>query len=230
MQFRCIRCGAISDQALQVCPICWRYRGYEPVVTRPGAIGRVLDVPITTAQELRADGQQRHTFPPPWLSLFPQGFLQPAFLVVFGVPGSGKTSLALTLGDAWPGDTLYLPYEEGLGSTMREKIVRLSISHVHFAIPNNLDSLIQFAGRYRLIIIDSQQALGVEPAALRSMFLDNGQSLILVSQVNAAGDVRGGMASSHLADCSIECPAFGEFLFHKNRYGALTQGQWRDAS
>ncbi len=138
MKFQCFHFDSISDAYLSYCPTCIRFGSYVPVVRRPGNLGRIVDVGILTAAEPRASGQQRNILPGPWETLFPEGILRPFFIVLFGQPGGGKTSLALLLAEAWPSDALYAPFEEGFSGTLREKITRFSISTVVLTLKNVL--------------------------------------------------------------------------------------------
>jgi len=220
VQFSC-DCGAKADEHLPLCPRCGRVGSYMCVVTAPSPMPHAYPAEVLSAGQLRARAQMARALPPPWGELSPS-WQVPFLLLLWGCPGTGKTTQALRLADSWPGRALFVAVEGGLGVVLSQMAARLELTRPHFVYPSTWDELVSAAADYDLIIVDSLQTIAATAESLRSELVDRAaKSLVLTSQVNAQGEVRGGMAASHLADVSAECVRFGEIVVHKNRFAPM---------
>jgi predicted ATP-dependent serine protease len=178
---------------------------------------------ILSADALRARGQGLHRLPEPW-SLISERWGAPSLVNLYGAPGSGKSTLATKLADVWPGRSIYLSLEEGLGSTLAQRAARLEIRRVDFAYPSTWQELVEQVRPYSLVVVDSLQMLkaSAAPGTIRAELVDRAAKCVLVtSQVNAQGDVAGGKSMGHFADVVVRLPAYGQLVVEKNRYGPV---------
>lgn len=223
MVFVC-SCQAEVDAPLRprYCPSCGRSNTYVLKV-RNETFPHVFESQILTADALRARGQGLKKLPDPW-SLISAKWGFPHLMSLYGPPGTGKSTLATKLADAWPGRSLYLSLEEGLGSTLAERTARLEVRRVDFAYPSTWQELVSQVRDYSLVVIDSLQMLkaSAAPGTIRAELVDRAAKCVAVtSQVNVSGDVAGGKAISHFSDVVVRLPAYGKLVCEKNRYGPV---------
>ena len=228
MKFACYNCNRRFDARLEFCPTCGRTGTFSPVVERPGTRPPSTGAEVVTGAELIRGARGRTRWPGVWSVLFPEGLDLPSMLVIWGGPGAGKSTLTVELLAAARGRSLCLPYETGVHAPQLVSLVaQLEAVKVDFALPDMWEDILALVASYDVLAVDSLQMSGADPGAWRTAVVERGRTLILVSEVNAAGRVRGGVAASHLADVSVELPTFGRFAVRKSRSGALTEGVWR---
>lgn len=218
-------CGAKAEERLQICPRCGRWSEYKPVVTVPNR-GVSNSTRVVSGADLMADGMSSTKLKGIWSTLFPDGVSLPFMITVWGRPGVGKTQLGLKSANDWNGSPMFLALETGLGASIKSLMAYLETWDFDLSSPVDWESIQEVAVGYDYIVLDSLQSFSMSPAALRAEFVNNGISLMVLSQTNTSGDVRGGMASLHEADVSIELPELGRFNIVKNRFGELFEGEF----
>lgn len=224
MRFQCF-CGSRADAPLEFCPTCGQMHSYYPIVDRP-QIATLLSSPVLSGAALVQAAGNRVHLPGHWRAVFPEGVFLPCFILLWGTPGSGKTTLALNLAQAYTGRVIVLPFETGLSQALAQLARRIECVAPDFCVPSEWDEIVTLIASYDLIVVDSLQRAGVDVEFWRAATVHQGKTLLATSEVNASGDVRGGLAASHLADVSIELPEYGRFIVRKNRAGGLYEGMW----
>lgn len=220
-------CGSVAGEHVAYCPTCGRIGSFFPLVRRPGSVTRQGVVRLSGA-DLAARASRSVRPGGIWDRMFVEGIQIPAFILVFGAPGSGKTTAALELADEWKGRALVLPYEQGLGPALAQLVRRIEATRPEFALTSTWDETVELIREFDLVVVDSLQRSGVDPDDWRAAVVEEGgKTLLMTSEVNAEGEVRGGLAASHLADVSVEMTEFGLFEIRKNRFGKCGPGTWR---
>lgn len=147
-------------------------------------------------------------------------------LVIWGVPGSGKSTFALGLANALAevGPTLYVSAEEGAGATMQERLRRVGTAKNLFI--SGAGSVEQARkeiadGDFRFVVLDSVDTLraSVEDVELlKQAFPEVG--LISIHQATKLGQMRGSLEYAHNADVIVRVQE-GKAETTKNRYAPL---------
>jgi len=216
MSYGCL-CGAKYEQHLAVCPACGRSGQYLPLVDTP-ALPSLYPSPVLSATDLRMLANRHRKLAGAWAEIG-ASWVTPFMVVLFGPPASYKTTRALRMADDWPGRALFVSLEMGLGALLADYVDRLEITKTAFCFPSSWQELVTQAEPYDLVVIDSMQRLSATPISLRGEFVDKGRrSVVITSQVNAAGEVAGGMAASHVADVSVRCIDRDHVEVEKNRF------------
>jgi len=155
-----------------------------------------------------------------WQSLFPEGLLLPVFILLWGMPGTGKSSLALKLSEDWPGRSVFLSFEMGIGNPLGVYLASINIRSTDCCQPTTWNQVLGLLRDYHLVAVDTIQASGTDSGAWRGAVVERmNRNLILTSQVNAQGEVRGGMAAGHDADVSVQQIEYGKAIVRKDRFG-----------
>jgi len=209
-----------------MCPVCYAVNGYRPAVSRARHRSRPAVALTGAALIARASGAGV-AVAGAWLDLGLGSLPHACALVLYGPPGSGKSTLAVALAAGWPAPSVVLSYEMGTGHALVEIARRQEAYAVVFASVGSFTEAVEvIEAGYDLVVVDSVQASDVDAADWVYEVVPRGRALLLTSQVNAAGEVRGGLAASHVADVVIELPEYGRFEVHKNRFGPLAAGRW----
>lgn len=225
MTYRC-PCGEIADERIEWCSRCGRIKSFFPT-TRRVHRSRPQGPAVVTGMDLVRRSKRNLIWPGLMQQILPDGILVPSLLLLFGRPGVGKTTIAVQAADAWPkGPVLVLPFETGLGPSLSKLVGRLEAVKPDFALTDSWDEILELVPKYSLVVVDSLQTSGADPVQWRDITVQRGITLLLISEVNTDGEVRGGLAAGHLADTVIELPIFGEFKVRKNRAGDVGEGRW----
>lgn len=124
-------------------------------------------------------------------------------VMVYGEPGSGKSSFAITiskdLADAGK-KVLYITKEEGVNSTMKEKIVRFGATSPNIFITEDIPADLS---DYYCVVFDSVQTLRLKPEDIITHKRFNNHIRIYVFQVTKDGKFRGGEDFAHNVDCVL---------------------------
>ncbi len=152
-----------------------------------------------------------------------------AFVLVWGPPGSGKSTFTLALASelADHGPTLYVSAEEGIGSVMAERIRRLSADHPNLIIAefHDLDDVRRVAERLgaRFVILDSISELDPRSQSVenfRKWAKEKGIGLYLIAHATKGGQYRGPSYVGHGTDVIVHVND-GEAATRKNRFSPL---------
>lgn len=226
MLYEC-SCGAVSDEWLLYCPRCYRARSFRKQVRVPN-MEITNPIEIIAGRDLLGMAMRSSQLPGTWADLQLGPIQRPVYLVVWGAPGSGKTSLGLSLTDSWPGESIFMAAETGIGGSLRGLFARYEIQNCDVCAPTSWADILAVLdrNRYELVCIDSLQFLKIDPTVLRAACIDRGVSVIAISQTNSEGEVRGGMSALHACDISIHLPEYGRYSVKKNRYNELHEGRW----
>jgi len=141
-----------------------------------------------------------------WKQLFGNP-AEPFKVMIYGNPGEGKSSLALTFANYLAKDhnkrVLMVSQEEGFGYTLKEKIQRLGVSHPNLFITDVMPSSL---ANYDVIVLDSVNTIGLEPDDLRKLYTKYpAKSWICIHQNTKEGKYRGSQEYEHDVDVSILC-------------------------
>ena len=164
----------------------------------------------------------REKLPGVWAALSPDGLPLPVMVVLWGPPGVGKSSLALMLADDWPDRAIVLSFELGIGGAMAEYISRLEVTKPDISQPDTWEDVLDAVQAYSLVVVDTLQASSTDPTSWRGAIVERlGKTLVMTSQVNKEGEVRGGLAAGHEADISVELQRYGQAIVRKDRFGVV---------
>lgn len=146
----------------------------------------------------------------------------PGFTVmVFGKPKLGKSFLCVDFAGYLAqchGSVYYAAKEEGLDSTLQEKLKGMAAMHPNFYVANGL---IQDLSPYDFIFIDSVTNMGLRPEDLNDLKQQwPGKSFIFIFQTTKQGDFRGAQSFMHDVDAVIEVPEKGKAV----QMGRFNQG------
>ncbi|MCL2682227.1 MAG: AAA family ATPase [Bacteroidales bacterium] len=143
--------------------------------------------------------------------------------MVFGCPGSGKTTFCLKLAEYLcknhDKNVLFSTIEEGINHTFQEKLKRMQAIHPNLSIADFLpDDLEQFD----VVILDSVNTFGFDSKKLRSLCdVYPDKIFIWIFQTTKNGVFRGSQEYQHDCDVVIEVKnGVATTENHKNRFGA----------
>ncbi len=176
---------------------------------------------IINSTELQKMEFQLLPFSGVWADIFGK-VSQPFFTMVFGMPGSGKSTFNILfskyLADGLDLKVLYVASEEGFTYTLKEKFDRLN------AFSNNIDiayRLPQNIKDYDFIFIDSVNELGFDPGQVAKLIMKGRQtktSIVFIYRATKDGKYKGLSENEHLVDVSIKVEN-GLTFNQKNRFG-----------
>ncbi len=156
-----------------------------------------------------------------WADIFGK-VSQPYFTMVFGMPGSGKSTFDILFAKYLANDLdlriLYVASEEGFTYTLKEKFDRLD------AFSNNIDIAYNLPGDtrgYDFIFIDSVNELGFDPDEVAKLIIKGRQSqtsIVFIYRATKDGKYKGLSGNEHLVDVSIKVEN-GLTFNQKNRFG-----------
>ncbi len=155
-----------------------------------------------------------------WYNLI--GDPSPGFTVmVYGKPKLGKSFLCVDFAGYLAqchGSVYYAAKEEGLDSTLQEKLKDMAAMHPNFDVANGLISVLS---PYDFIFIDSVTNMGLKPEDLNELKQRwPGKSFIFIFQTTKQGDFRGAQSFMHDVDVVIEVPEKGKAV----QMGRFNQG------
>ncbi len=176
---------------------------------------------IINSNQLREMEFELLPFSGVWLDIFGK-VSQPFFSMVFGMPGSGKSTFnilfAKYVANGLDLKVLYIASEEGFTYTLREKFERLDAFSEKIDIAYRLPANIK---EYDFIFIDSVNELGFDPDEVGKLIMKGRQhqtSIVFIYRATKDGKYKGLSENEHLVDVSIKVEN-GLTLNQKNRFG-----------
>lgn len=132
--------------------------------------------------------------------------------IIYGPSGSGKSTFALKfvayLAESF-GKVLYNSHEEGFSQTLQDRIIENDIKakNLFFADRMSYDDMCEKVkrGYYKFAVIDSLQYMGFKYSEYKN-FKDRfpRKGLIVISQTNNRGTIKGGTDIIHACDIKIK--------------------------
>ncbi len=124
-------------------------------------------------------------------------------IMLYGMAGGGKTSFSINFAKrcAEMGQkVLIISKEEGINQTMQEKLRRFDAVNPNIFVTENIPTDTK---DYDVVIFDSVQSLGLEPADLEKHQKNLDALRIYIFQVTKDGRFRGANEFEHLVDCVL---------------------------
>jgi predicted ATP-dependent serine protease len=159
----------------------------------------------------------------------------PLVLGVHGPPGAGKTTLLLSLADqviaVGRGPVLFCSIEEGMGDTLREKLVRLEVRSAALYVTAESDigyilGILERTGA-RWLMVDSAAVVHLGIVQV-DVLKRGGISVAFALHERKDGDYAGPGDYGHLCDVLVRVEA-GCWTQTKNRFGPLRSGRvWEE--
>lgn len=145
---------------------------------------------------------------------------EPFKIMIYGGPGSGKSSLALQLSHYLAKNhnqkVLIVAKEEGFNYTLKEKLERLNISHPNLFI---VDHLPNDLSAYKTVMLDSVNTLNISSEGVRAIYSKYPRTnFIQVFQTTKDGKFRGEKDYEHDVDSVLRTEAMVAYP-EKNRFG-----------
>lgn len=228
MTYFCTRCAATAEQQLAFCVACGSFEHYMAQVLVRTAESRVRGMTVATARDLAATEDRTHDV----MFVGPVPVDETTRVAVWGPPGSGKSTLMLTMADALSRGraVLYASAEEGLGHTVRDKLRRLEIrtTSLYICGPTLVGDVLTFhkATPVGWFFLDSYSHARWNLADL-SALERVGVSVVFSLHATKTDDAAGPMALTHGADVVIAVRG-GKWETEKNRFGPTKGGElWR---
>jgi predicted ATP-dependent serine protease len=216
--WRCIQCGAVFVVHVASCSSCFESGTLLRIGQRQ--LAAVDAVPeVTTARELAKAAWTLVTS-----AAYPSLRLgRGALVVVFGPPGSGKSTFATRLLDGFEGAVALQSVEESVGPSLHDRLERCAVRREDFLIIGraSVDQLVECVRTRRVsaVVVDSVQLAAFTAEELRHLLvvLPDLRVLIAVSQVNKQGRIEGRERLLHEADVAVSCDAM-TWRVEKSRY------------
>jgi len=163
---------------------------------------------IMSAQDLAEYDYAKYDFEGRWEQFFGQPSIN-AHYMVFGLPKSGKSTFCMHfakyLADNF-GDVLYVASEEGFSQTLKNKMTNFGLksSRMHFGNYREAEPIMEVAGNYDFVFIDSVNFIAITPEQIRELKHNNPNlSLITIQQATKDGDFRGSQEYAHDSDSIV---------------------------
>jgi len=230
IMYLCCECRSESGSHIAFCPNCGASGSYVAKVIAPV---QVIDddAEMTASQLLEKRSvtiDLSDSFPPL------QKLGRSSIVMVYGVAGMGKSTWALKFADQVALKTgervLYNGIEEGFSDTMAEKLRLLEIrgDHILFICTDSILGLAKKIETHRpgWIVIDSISASLSSAEDIARISREYGVGIVFTCHATKDTNYRGSTALAHIADVVVEIPSFGQMRTTKNRYAALSEGEW----
>ena len=220
-RWKCISCGAQYTAHHPACTSCWAQGQIVPSFQRSVADVDYLPGAASAREIARMTWHQIAHATYPELVLGAK-----SMLMVFGAPGSGKSTFAARLCDSIPGPCVYVSGEEGISPSLACRLDRCAVRRDDFLVlaRASVDHVVEAARRRKTtsLCIDSVAECVWRADELRHLLevLPLLDVLIAVVQINKAGEPLGRQAIGHESDVTVSCQ---EMLWSlkKSRYQDL---------
>lgn len=203
MRFVCLSCQTAHDERVSCCFVCG-----VPHLVVP-AFARARSAALSQLQRATAADLVRRRMDEVRIPAAPELRLGVgALAVLWGVPGAGKSTLAVRWLASVPAPVVFFAAEEGLSVTLGERLQRCGVTRRDFHVVgqcsvDELASVVE-STKARALCIDSLQATSLQPHDVRTLATNLGLPLTLVvSQVNKAGELRGTNELLHEVDVGV---------------------------
>jgi len=214
----CLNCGSVCDEKLRFCPSCNSYDSYIAAAIRPTET-ILEDSEIVTGAEIRFRSQRslelRHYS---WLQL-PRIFS----LMVYGSPGSGKTSFLLNLGQdlGVHGKVLFNSLEMGLGESFGNLLSynEITSGSLDFCCINSFGTLCDKLFSYDFLIIDSLTLSFLLPTDIARIMREYKIAVSFSVHETKSGNYKGDSGLGHYCDILLRTTDNFKVKVEKNRYG-----------
>lgn len=214
MNYSCFYCGSVYTSYIHSCSVCCRDKTLLAVPEGKNYLVRPERKGTISACELRSQEIKGRTVKGfEKLGLLPTSWR----LLVYGLPGNGKSRFCLKFSQAYYGKVLYVACEEGFGATMKKKLVMDEITGENIIISDamlkwELDKDIAEVSP-DLLIIDSISAAKDE--SMVDMSLEMAQ--IWVAHVTKDARFKGDSSVAHNVDIILRIEN-GVLFVEKNRF------------
>jgi len=170
--------------------------------------GESASTGIMSAHDLAEYDYAKYDFDGRWEQFFGQPSIN-AHYMVFGLPKSGKSTFCMHFAKYLAdnhGDVLYVASEEGFSQTLKNKMTNFGLKsdRMHFANYRESDPIMEVAGNYDFVFIDSVNFIDISPEQIRQLKHENPNlSLITIQQSTKDGDFRGSQEYAHDSDSIV---------------------------
>lgn len=221
-RFICTICESTWDEFLECCMVCNNWGTFIPNMSK-----QVLPRPEKSFVKTAAELHEIEDNTVYWSDLCreilggdPED--DPFIMTMYGLPGSGKSTLSLRLAGSLKVESLYVAAEEGGTSTMRKKLKLLDIKSDKLYITDEIDlgRIVNLAKQVfaQWVFIDSLHVanmLAEDLDALKS----HGFNVVVVLHSTKDGMYKGNTAIGHLCDVEVQCHKMNYRVPIKSRFG-----------
>lgn len=218
MLYRCTECGSYFPAHAPLCSWCLCAHSLVLTPERRRA-AHDAEVELTSARDLA-----RATWQSVELPVYPSLALRRGALVVLvGPAGAGKSTMMTRGLDSTGAPALLVSIEEPAGPSLADRLARVGAKRPDLYVCSR-GSVDQIAGLIKAnkiawLGVDSAQRAMFEARDLRHLLLTLPSlvGILVTSQINRGGDVRGGEELAHEADVRVEVEAM-RWRVSKSRY------------
>jgi hypothetical protein len=132
-------------------------------------------------------------------------------MLVYGESGNGKSTWSINFAEYLAnnhGKVLFNSSEEGLGETLKRKLVDKKSQHLDLSQCKNFESLkgiLPKKGKYRFVFIDSINDMNLTVKDLKELrAMDENRAIIFIMQATKGGEYKGDSGFRHEADYVIK--------------------------
>jgi hypothetical protein len=163
---------------------------------------------IMSASDLEEFQYSKYDFDGRWEQFFGNPAINCHYMV-YGLPKSGKSTFCMHFAKYLAdnhGTVLYVASEEGFSQTLKNKLTNfgLTSSNMHFSNYREAEPIIDVAGEYDFVFIDSVNFINISPEQIRALKHKNPNlSLVTIQQATKGGDFRGSQEYAHDSDSIV---------------------------
>lgn len=164
---------------------------------------------IMSARDLEMYEYAKYDFDGRWNQFFGNPSINCHYMV-FGLPKSGKSTFCMHFAKYLAdnhGSVLYVASEEGFSQTLKNKLTNFGLTsdRMHFSNFRESEPIMDVAGEYDFVFIDSVNFINISPEQLRELKHKNPNlSLITIQQSTKDGNFRGGQEYAHDCDSIVK--------------------------
>lgn len=215
MRFSCFNCGSVYSERVDYCTVCMIDKC---IIHLPESGQKVfLDrnrEGVKKVGELRTLSEGRIIEGYEALGRLPNVWK----MLVYGIPGGGKSTLALKFASSWKYTVLYCSVEEKFSDSMRQKIVIWEIAgNIYFSDAQNSREIRMDISEVKpsLLVIDSVTMLDAGELDINLPLAQ-----IWICHSTKQGEYRGDSSLGHIVDMIVRVES-GLGYIEKNRFSAI---------